>query len=80
MQLLLEICQNRTTGKDDFFETLLLLKSKSGKLQNVAYIAQYYAQKTSGHFDFAVILYDLNSGQKKSVSCAEIRNITSTFH
>jgi hypothetical protein len=26
-----EICQNRTAGKDQFFENLLLLKSKSTK-------------------------------------------------
>ena len=63
-----------------FLENLLLLKSKSGQLETVAYIAQDYAQKSSGHFEFAVILYEFNSGQQKSVSCAEIRNIVSTFH
>ena len=79
MQLLAEICQNRIAGKDDFFENLLLLKSKSRKLRKVEYIAQDYAQKHPGHFEFSVILYEFNSGQQKSVSCAEIRNIVSTF-
>ena len=45
-----------------FFENLLLLKSKSGKLKIVAYIAQDYAQTNSGQFDFSLILYELNSG------------------
>ena len=63
-----------------FFENLTLLKSENPELENVAYIAQDYAHKKSAHFDFSVILYDLNSGQQKSVSCAEIRNIVSTFH
>ena len=80
MQLSAEICQNRTAGKDDFFESLLLLKSKSGQLRKVTYIAQDYAQKNSGQLDVSVILYDLNSGHQKSVSCAEIRIIVSTFH
>jgi hypothetical protein len=35
MQILAEICQNRTAGKDHFFENLLLLKSKSAKLMKV---------------------------------------------
>jgi hypothetical protein len=30
-----ETCQNRTAGKDRFFENLLLLKSKSSKLMKV---------------------------------------------
>jgi hypothetical protein len=32
MQIVAEICQNRTSGKELFFENLLLLKSKSEKL------------------------------------------------
>ena len=63
-----------------FFENLTLLRSENPKLEKVAYIAQYYAQKNLGQFDFCVILYDLNSGQQKSVSCAEIRIIALTFH
>jgi hypothetical protein len=35
MQIVVEIYQNRTTGKDRFFENLLLLKSKSAKLMKV---------------------------------------------
>jgi hypothetical protein len=31
MQIVAKIGQNRTTGKDRFFENLLLLKSKSAK-------------------------------------------------
>ena len=63
-----------------FLENLTLLRSENPELEKVAYIAQDYVQKNSGQFDFSVILYDLNSGQQKSVSCAEIRIIVSTFH
>jgi hypothetical protein len=35
MQILAEICQNRTAGKDRFLENLMLLKSKSAKLMKV---------------------------------------------
>jgi hypothetical protein len=35
MQIVAEIYQNRTAGKDHFFENLLLLKSKSEKLMKV---------------------------------------------
>jgi hypothetical protein len=36
MQIVAEICQNRTAGKDRFFfENILLLKSKSAKLMKV---------------------------------------------
>jgi hypothetical protein len=34
-QIVAEICQNRTADKGDFFEDLLLLKSKSAKLMKV---------------------------------------------
>jgi hypothetical protein len=34
-QIVAEICQNRTADKDQFFEDLLLLKSKSAKLMKV---------------------------------------------
>ena len=64
----------------NMFENVMVLRSENPKLEKVAYIAQDYAQKISGQFDFSVILYDLNSGQQKSVSCAEIRIIVSTFH
>ena len=64
----------------NFFENLMLLRSENSELEKIAYIAQDYAQKNSGQFDVSVILYDLNSGQQKSVSCTEIRNIASTFH
>ena len=64
----------------NFFENLTLLRSENPELEKVAYISQDYAQKISGQFDFSVILYDLNSGQQKSISCAEIRIIVSTFH
>ena len=66
--------------KMNFLKNLTLLRSENPELEKVAYIAQDYAQKNSGQFDFSVILYDLNSGQQKSVSCAEIRIIVSTFH
>ena len=46
----------------------MLLKSKSGKLRKVAYIAQDYAQKSSGHFDFSVIYGELNGGQQNLFS------------
>ena len=39
-----------------------MLKSKSVQLRKVEYIAQDYAQKGSGHFEFFVILYEFNSG------------------
>ena len=58
MQILAEICQNRIAHKDDFFENLTLLRSENPELEKVAYIAQDYAQKISGQFDFSVILYD----------------------
>ena len=64
----------------NFFENLTLLRSENPKLEKVAYIAQDYAHKNSGHFDFSVSLYELNSGQQKSVSCAEILIIASTSH
>ena len=80
MQILAEICQNRTVRKDDFFRKCYIAQIRKPELEKVAYIAQDYAQKISGQFDFSVILYDLNSGQQKSVSCAEIRIIVSTFH
>ena len=64
----------------NFFENLTLLRSKNPELEKVAYIAQDYAKQNSGQFDFSVILYDLNCGQQKSVSCTEIRIIVSTFH
>jgi hypothetical protein len=35
MQIVAEIYQNRTAGKDQFFENLLLLKLKSAKLMEV---------------------------------------------
>jgi hypothetical protein len=35
IQIVAEICQNRTAGKDHFFENLLLLKSKSAKIMKV---------------------------------------------
>jgi hypothetical protein len=34
-QIVAEICQNRTTDKDQFFRGFLLLKSKSAKLMKV---------------------------------------------
>ena len=64
----------------NFFENFTLLRSENPELEKVAYISQEYSQKISGLFDFSVILYDLNSGQQKSISCAEIRIIVSTFH
>ena len=62
-----------------FFENLLLLKSKSGQLRKVAYIAQDYTQTISGHFDFSVIYGELNGGLEKSVFCAEIQIYSLNF-
>ena len=56
-----------------FFGNLMLLRSEKPDLEKVAYIAQDYAQKISGPFDFSVIYGELNGGQQKSVSCTEIR-------
>ena len=39
----------------NFFENLTLLRSENPELENIAYIAQDYAQKNSGQFDFSVI-------------------------
>ena len=64
----------------NFFENLTLLRSENPELDKVAYIAQDYTQKISGHFDFSVIYGELHGGQQKSVFCAEIRIIGSTFH
>ena len=50
-----------------FFENLTLLISENPELEKVAYIAQNYAQKISGRFDFSGIYYELNGEQKKSV-------------
>jgi hypothetical protein len=35
MQIVAEISQNKTAGKIDFFENLLLLRSKSAKITKV---------------------------------------------
>ena len=57
MQILADICQNRTASKDRFFfENLTLLRSENAELEKVAYTAQDYAQNNSGQFDFSVIL------------------------
>ena len=71
--------KTRTVCKDDFFEPLTLLRSENPELRKVAYIAQNYAQKSSGPFDFFVIYYELNSGQQKSVSSTEIQIYSINF-
>ena len=63
----------------NFFENLTLLRSENPELKKVAYIAQDYAQKISGHFDFSGIYGELNGGQQKSVSCAEIQIYSINF-
>ena len=64
MQILAEICQNRTARKDEFFWKFTLLRSENPELEKVAYIAQDYAQNNSGHFDFFVIFGELNGVQQ----------------
>ena len=80
MQIMAEICQNRTTGKDDFFRKSYVAQIKKWSTKNSCGYSPGLRKKNSGHFEFTVILYEFNSGQQKSVSCAEIRNIVSTFH
>ena len=48
----------------NFLENLTLLRSENPELEKVAYIAQDYSQNNSGHFDFSVILGELNGGQQ----------------
>ena len=80
MQILAEICQNRTARKDEFFRKSYVAQIRKPKTIKSCIYSPGLRKKNSGHFDFYVILYDLNSGQQKSVSCAEIRIIVSTFH
>ena len=65
--------------KTNFFEALTLLTLENPELRKVAYIAQDYAQKNLGRFDFSVIYYELNSGQQNPVSCAEIQIYSINF-
>ena len=58
--------------KTNFFEPLNLLKSENSKLIKVAYISEDHAQEIPGHFDFFVNSNELNGGQQKNCSCAEI--------
>ena len=50
------ICLNRTVRKDEFFETLALLRSKNFKLTKDAYISEDHAQKISDLNNISVIL------------------------
>ena len=50
-----------------------MLRSENPELRKVAYISQNYAQNNLGRFDFSGIYGELNGGQQKSVSCAEIQ-------
>ena len=65
--------------KIDFFENLMLLRSENPELRKVVYISLDYAQNISGRFDFSKIYYELNGGQQKSVSCAEIQIYSINF-
>ena len=80
MQILAEICQNRTICKDEFFKNLTLLRSKNPELRKVAYISQDYAQKISGSFDFSGIYGELNGGQQNLFPAQKSESIASTFH
>ena len=80
MQKLAEICQNRIAGKDEFVRKSSVAQIKKWSTTKIFLYIPVLRKKISGHFDTSVILYEFNSGQQKSVSCAEIRNIASTFH
>ena len=80
MQIMAKICQNRTVGKDRFFRKSYVAQIRKPRTRKSCVYNPVLGKKNWGQFDFSVILYDLNSGQQKSVSYAEIRNIVSTFH
>ena len=43
-------------------------RSENSKLMKVAYISGEHEHEISGHSDFSVNSYELNGGQKKSVT------------
>ena len=58
----------------------MLHRSENLELEKVAYISQDYAQKNSGHFDFSVILGELNGEQQNLFPAQKSESIASTFH
>ena len=64
----------------NFLENLTLLRSENPELEKVAYIAQDYAQKISGRFDFSRIYGELNGGQQNLFPTQKSKSIASTFH
>jgi hypothetical protein len=68
MQIVAEICQNRTVGKDHFFETLLLLKSKSAKLIEVRQLPGACAQEITDQYNILGIFTNFYGTTQKSVS------------
>ena len=63
----------------NFLENLKLLRLENPELEKVAYIAQYYAQKISGHFDFSMIYGELNGGDQNLFHAQKSKSIASTF-
>ena len=63
----------------NFFEALTLLRSENPELEKVAYIAQHYAQKFSGRFDFSGIYGELNGEQQNLFPAKKSESIASTF-
>ena len=64
----------------NFFENLTLLRSENPELEKVVYIAQDYAQKISGRFDFSRIYGELNGEQQNLFPAQKSESIASTFH
>jgi hypothetical protein len=70
-----EIGENRTAGKDRFFENLLLLKSKSAKLMKVKQQSGACAQKTADQKDVVRIFTNVYGTAQKSVSGQQLPQI-----
>jgi hypothetical protein len=70
-----EICQNRTAGKDRFFENLLLLKSKSAKLMKVRQQPGACAQEIADQKDVLRIFTNFYGTAQKSISGQQLPEI-----
>jgi hypothetical protein len=70
-----EICQNRTAGKDHFFENLLLLKSKSAKLMKVRQQPGACVQEIADQKEVLRIFRNFYGTVQKSVSGQQLPQI-----
>ena len=80
MQILAEICQNRTACKDDFFRKSYVAQIRKRRNRKSCVHSPGLRTKNFRIFLFSVIYGELNGEQQKFVSCKEIQIRTSTFH